>query len=403
MYWEKSQRLNDIRYDIRGPIYSKALEMEASGQSIIPLNIGNPAAFGLEVPKIIQNELIESLGESGGYTHQLGNIQAREAVAAYATTHKIADISARHIVIGNGVSELIMMSMQALLNAGDEVLVPAPDYPLWTAAVGLAGGKAVHYLCDEKNGWQPDLDDIERKISPKTRALVIINPNNPTGAVYDVECLQSMVDLAQKHHLVVCSDEIYDHVYFNEGSHTACAALGNEGLFLTYGGISKNHFAAGYRAGWMIMSGDTEKATGFWEGINLLASMRLCSNALAQAVIPVALQHFGEIKKSVSPGGRLYEQKTYAVERINSIEGLQCIVPKGAMYVFPSFDKNRFDFQSDEDFVLRYLIEQSVLLVPGTGFNHTDDFHFRLVFLADKEVLSRAFDLLENFLFDHRR
>ncbi|MBK7010247.1 MAG: aminotransferase class I/II-fold pyridoxal phosphate-dependent enzyme [Saprospiraceae bacterium] len=403
MYREKSQRLNDIRYDIRGPIYMKALEMEAQGQAIIPLNIGNPAAFGLEVPDIIQNNLKESLGKSGGYTHQLGNIKAREAVATYATNWQIEGLSPQQIAIGNGVSELILMSMQALLNAGDEVLVPAPDYPLWTAAVGLAGGKAVHYHCDEKNGWQPDLDDIERKISSKTKALVIINPNNPTGSVYNIGCLQSMVDLAQKHDLVVCSDEIYDHVYFDEGSHTACAALSTNGLFLTYGGLSKNHFAAGYRAGWMIMSGDTEKAAGFWEGINLLASMRLCSNALAQSVIPIALQHFGEIKKSVSPGGRLYEQKTYAVERINSIEGLQCNPPKGAMYVFPSFEKNRFDFQSDEDFVLKYLTERNVLLVPGTGFNHTDDHHFRLVFLADKEVLSSAFDLLESFLIDHKR
>lgn len=403
MHWEKSQRLNDIRYDIRGPIYMKALEMEAKGQTIIPLNIGNPAAFGLKVPEVVQQALAESLPLSGGYTHQLGHINAREAVAAYATKMHISGVSAEHIVIGNGVSELILMSMQALLNSGDEVLVPSPDYPLWTAAVGLAGGTAVHYNCDEQNGWEPDLIDLETKITTKTRALVIINPNNPTGAVYSESCLRSMVALAEKNNLVVCSDEIYDHVYFDEGSHLPSASVAADTLFLTYGGLSKNHFAAGYRAGWMIMSGNTRKATAFWEGINLLASMRLCSNAPAQSVIPVALQHFGDIKNSVGPGGRLYEQKNYVVNRINAIEGLQCSPPKGAMYVFPSFDKTRFTFPSDEAFVLQYLAEKEVLLVPGKGFNHTDDCHFRLVFLAELEVLHQALDRMESFLMEHKR
>lgn len=403
MSWEKSQRLNDIRYDIRGPIYMKALEMEALGQAIIPLNIGNPAAFGLEVPPILQEALKNTLPTAGGYTHQLGHLVAREAVAEYAAKMKIAHVTPKEVVIGNGVSELILMSMQALLNAGDEVLIPSPDYPLWTAAVGLAGGVAVHYKCDEQKEWEPDLEDLASKITPKTKALVIINPNNPTGAVYGDPCLKSMVALAAKHNLVICSDEIYDHVYFEERTHTACASISADTLFLTYGGLSKNHFAAGYRAGWMIMSGDIHRASGFWEGMNLLASMRLCSNAPAQSVIPLALQSFEEISKSVSPGGRLYEQRNYVVNRINRIEGLSCTTPKGAMYVFPCFDKERFDFPSDETFVLQFLAEKGVLLVPGKGFNFMDDCHIRLVFLAEMQVLKTALDRLETFLNDHRR
>ncbi len=402
MHWQGSQRLDNIHYDIRGPIYLKALEMEASGQKIIPLNIGNPAAFGLEVPEVLRDELKKSISQSGGYTHQLGNRAAREAIAEYAALNRIKNVNEEQVMVGNGVSELILMTMQALLNPGDEVLIPAPDYPLWTAAVNLAGGVAVHYTCEEENGWQPDMIAVRNQITPRTKALVVINPNNPTGAVYSTSCLQQLVNLAEEHQLVLCSDEIYDHVLFDNRMHVPCASLGENTLFLTYGGISKNHFAAGYRAGWMIMSGKTHHATGFMDGIQLLASMRLCSNALAQSIIPAALQHFDDIKQSVNPGGRLYEQKNAVLQRIQNIEGLQCSVPGGAMYVFPSFLKEAYRFQHDQDFVYRLLLQKQVLLVPGRGFNHVDDFHFRLVFLAQPDVLNNAFERIEELLFEYR-
>ena len=402
MHWQGSQRLDNIHYDIRGPIYLKALEMEASGQKIIPLNIGNPAAFGLEVPEALKDELKKSIPQAGGYTHQLGNKAAREAIAAYAALNRIKDVNEEQVVVGNGVSELILMSMQALLNPGDEVLIPAPDYPLWTAAVNLAGGVAVHYPCDEENGWQPDISTIRKQISHRTKALVVINPNNPTGAVYSLSCLTQLVSLAEEYQLVLCSDEIYDHVLFDDRTHVPCASLGENTLFLTYGGISKNHFAAGYRAGWMIISGKTHHATGFMEGIQLLASMRLCSNALAQTIIPEALHHFDDIKQSVSPGGRLYEQKNAVLHRIHNIKGLQCSVPGGAMYVFPSFLKEAYRFENDQDFVYQLLLQKQVLLVPGRGFNHVDDLHFRLVFLAQLDVLNNAFDRIEELLYENR-
>ena len=401
MHWQSSQRLEYVHYDIRGPIYLKALEMEAAGHEIIPLNIGNPAAFGLEVPVELREELAKAITRSGGYTHQLGNKNAREAIVQYANQMGIWDADLNHVVIGNGVSELILMSMQALLNPGDEVLVPAPDYPLWTAAINLAGGVAVHYPCIEENGWQPDLDQIRKKINTRTKALVVINPNNPTGAVYSLDCLNQLVAIAEEFKLVLCSDEIYDHVLFDERKHVSCASLGTQTLFLTYGGISKNHFAAGYRAGWLIMSGLKKEASDFMDGLQLLASMRLCSNALAQAAIPVALQNFEQIRNAVRPGGRLFEQKNMVVERLNSMQGLSCAVPGGAMYVFPSVDKKVFRFINDQDFVLQLLVKKNVLLVPGKGFNHHDDHHFRLVFLAPISQLDEALDRIQELLHEN--
>jgi alanine-synthesizing transaminase len=402
MHWQSSQRLDQVHYDIRGPIYLKALEMEAAGQKIIPLNIGNPAAFGLEVPQALREALTKSIDHAGGYTHQLGNINAREAITQYASQMGILGTDINHVVIGNGVSELILMSMQALLDAGDEVLVPAPDYPLWTAAINLAGGVAVHYPCIEENGWQPDPDEIRKKINKRTKALVVINPNNPTGAVYSLECLNQLVAIAEEFKLVLCSDEIYDHVLFDERKHVSCASLGSQTLFLTYGGISKNHYAAGYRAGWLILSGRKQEASGFMDGLQLLASMRLCSNALAQAAIPVALQNFEQIGIAVRPGGRLFEQKNKVVQRINAMRGLSCTDPGGAMYVFPSYDKDLFRFENDQDFVLQLLVKKHVLLVPGKGFNHHDDQHFRLVFLAGLSQLDDALDRMQELLYENR-
>ena len=399
----KSNRLNSLSYAIRGPIFDKAHEMQLAGQSIINLNIGNPAPFGLYEPDEIVHDIILNIQEAQGYSHHLGIFPARKAVMHYTQQIGIPDVTIDDVFIGNGVSELIVMTLQALLNDDDEVLIPSPDYPLWTTAVALAGGKPVHYICDEESDWIPDVKDIKSKISSKTKAIVVISPNNPTGAVYPKDVLQSIADLAAEKNLMVMSDEIYDKILFDGHKHTPIASLNNDVFYLTYGGLSKNWRATGFRSGWVILSGAKQKATSYIEGLTLLASMRLCANVPAQYAIQTALGGYQSIDDLVSPKGRIYRQGKLCYERINAMDGLSCAKPKGALYVFPKIDLKKFTFLDDNDFVYKLLTEHKVLLVPGSGFNHRDNAHFRMVFLADTDVLNTALDRLELMLNEYRR
>lgn len=399
----KSNRLNSLSYAIRGPIFDKAHEMQLAGQSIINLNIGNPAPFGLYAPDEIVHDIILNIQEAQGYSHHLGIFPARKAVMHYTQQIGIPDVTIDDVFIGNGVSELIVMTLQALLNDDDEVLIPSPDYPLWTTAVALAGGKPVHYICDEESDWIPDVQDIKSKISSKTKAIVVISPNNPSGAVYPKDVLQSIADLAAEKNLMVMSDEIYDKILFDGHRHTPIASLNNDVFYLTYGGLSKNWRATGFRSGWVILSGAKQKATSYIEGLTLLASMRLCANVPAQYAIQTALGGYQSIDDLVSPKGRIYRQGKLCYERINAMDGLSCAKPKGALYVFPKIDLKKFTFLDDNDFVYKLLTEHKVLLVPGSGFNHRDNAHFRMVFLADTDVLNTALDRLELMLNEYRR
>ncbi len=399
----KSNRLNSLSYAIRGPIFDKAHEMQLAGQSIINLNIGNPAPFGLYAPDEIVHDIILNIQEAQGYSHHLGIFPARKAVMHYTQQIGIPDVTIDDVFIGNGVSELIVMTLQALLNDDDEVLIPSPDYPLWTTAVALAGGKPVHYICDEESDWIPDVQDIKSKVSSKTKAIVVISPNNPTGAVYPKEVLQSIADLAAEKNLMVMSDEIYDKILFDGHKHTPIASLNNDVFYLTYGGLSKNWRATGFRSGWVILSGAKQKATSYIEGLTLLASMRLCANVPAQYAIQTALGGYQSIDDLVSSKGRIYRQGKLCYDRINAMDGLSCAQPKGALYVFPKIDLKKFTFLDDNDFVYKLLTEHKVLLVPGSGFNHRDNAHFRMVFLADTDVLNTALDRMEVMLGEYRR
>lgn len=399
----KSNRLNSLSYAIRGPIFDKAHEMQLAGQSIINLNIGNPAPFGLYAPDEIVHDIILNIQEAQGYSHHLGIFPARKAVMHYTQQIGIPDVTIDDVFIGNGVSELIVMTLQALLNDDDEVLIPSPDYPLWTTAVALAGGKPVHYICDEESDWIPDVQDIKSKVSSKTKAIVVISPNNPTGAVYPKEVLQSIADLAAEKNLMVMSDEIYDKILFDGHKHTPIASLNSDVFYLTYGGLSKNWRATGFRSGWVILSGAKQKATSYIEGLTLLASMRLCANVPAQYAIQTALGGYQSIDDLVSSKGRIYRQGKLCYDRINAMDGLSCAQPKGALYVFPKIDLKKFTFLDDNDFVYKLLTEHKVLLVPGSGFNHRDNAHFRMVFLADTDVLNTALDRMEVMLSEYRR
>jgi alanine-synthesizing transaminase len=402
MEFKKSDRLENIKYAIRGPIFEKAHAMQNAGIDIINLNIGNPAPFGFNVPDEIVQDMIANIKRAQGYVHHLGIFSARKAVMQYCQQIGIKDVDIEDVFIGNGVSELIVMAMQAMLNAGDEVLVPAPDYPLWTTSVSLAGGRAVHYSCEEAYNWNPNVMDIKSKLTEKTRAIVIINPNNPTGAVYTKEVLNDIRIFAEKNNLIVFADEIYDKILYDEANHIPIASLGKETLYVTMGGLSKNYRAAGYRAGWLVLSGAKHRASSFIDGLTLLASVRLCSNVMAQYAIQTALGGYQSINDLVSKKGRLYKQRNYVYHRFSNIKGISCVNPDGALYVFPSIDLNQFDFNDDEEFVLKLLIEKHVLLVAGSGFNHTDNHHFRLVFLADLDTLEIAIDRIEDFLDEHR-
>lgn len=402
IFFEKSERLNNVHYEIRGPIAEKAAALEKLGHKIIKLNIGNPAPFGFDVPDEIVQDIILNLREAQGYSDSKGLFAARKAVVQYAQTKHIPDVQVDDVYIGNGVSELILLCMQALLNDGDEVLIPAPDYPLWTAATTLSGGKAVHYLCDEASNWYPDLADLESKISVRTKALVIINPNNPTGTVYPKEIIEKMVAIAEKHHLIIFSDEIYDKILYDGVVHHSPAAFTRQTLCVTMGGLSKNYRAAGFRAGWLILSGAKAKASSFIEGLTLLSSMRLCSNVLAQLGIQTALGGYQSIDDLVLPTGRLTRQRDICHKLLNSIDGVSCVKAQGAFYMFPKVDLERFDFNSDQEFVLELLAEQHVFLVHGSGFNYPQNNHFRVVFLPTVEEINVAVGRIKTFLNTHR-
>ncbi len=401
--YKKSTKLDHVCYDIRGPIVEEAKRMEEAGHSIIKLHTGNPATFGFEVPDVILREMTDNLSHAHGYTDSKGIKTAREAICKFSREKGIPVEGVDDVYIGNGVSELIMIAMQGLLNNGDEILIPSPDYPLWTAAVNLAGGTAVHYRCDELFDWNPDLLDIQKKISPRTKGIVIINPNNPTGAVYSREILQQIVDLAVANHLIVFTDEIYDRILYDGEEHVSTASLSNETLFVTMNGLSKSHRIAGFRAGWMVISGSKAMATDYLEGLTILSSMRLCSNAPSQYAISIALSNQQSIYDLTSPGGRLREQRDYAWERLNSIPGFSCVKPKAALYLFPKVDTERFGIKDDQRLIYDLLVQEKVLLVQGTGFNWSQPDHFRFVFLPEMAQLKEALDRIERFMGSYRQ
>jgi alanine-synthesizing transaminase len=399
----KSSKLADVCYDIRGPVLDEANRLEADGHRILKLNIGNPAPFGFDTPDEILHDVKFNLAESQGYCESLGLFPARKAVQQYSQQLGIPDVTLENIFIGNGVSELIVMALQGLVNNGDEVLIPAPDYPLWTAATNLAGGRPVHYRCDEQADWSPDLDDIRSKITTNTTAMVIINPNNPTGAVYNKEVLEGMLEIARQHQLVVFADEIYDKILYDDAEHQAVGALANDLLIVTMNGLSKTYRAAGFRSGWMIVSGAVDRAADYLEGLNILASMRLCANVPAQHAIQTALGGYQSIQEYIVPGGRLWDQREVGQELLSAIPGVSCVKPKGALYFFPKLDTKRFNITDDEQFVLDLLKQERILVVQGTAFNWPDPDHFRIVFLPNREDLTDAIGRLERFLSTYRQ
>jgi alanine-synthesizing transaminase len=399
----KSNKLANVCYDIRGPVLQRARQMEDEGQRIIKLNIGNPGVFGFEVPEEIQQDVIRNMGKSGVYTDSKGLFEPRKAIMHYTQSKHIAGVTVDDIIIGNGVSELIVMAMQALVNNGDQVLIPMPDYPLWTAAVTLAGGTARHYLCDEATGWLPDLKDMEAKITANTRGIVVINPNNPTGALYPNETLLGIIDIARRNGLVIFADEIYDKVLYDETKHVAMASLADDVLFVSFNGLSKNYRACGYRAGWMVISGDKDHAGDYIEGLNMLASMRLCANVPGQLAIQTALGGYQSIDDLVASGGRLCKQRDLAYDMLTAIPGVTCVKPKAAMYLFPKLDPKIYPIKDDQQFILDLLLEEKVLLVQGTGFNWKTPDHFRVVFLPNVDDLTEAIKRIARFLENYRK
>ncbi len=399
----KSSKLANVCYDIRGPVLDKARQMQDEGHKIIQLNIGNIAAFGLMPPDEIVQDMIRNLPDAAGYTDSKGLFAPRKAVVHYAQEKHIAGVGVDDVYLGNGASELIVMSLNALLDNGDEVLVPAPDYPLWTAAVSLSGGTPVHYLCDEGAGWVPDIADIKRKITDKTRGIVVINPNNPTGALYPTELLKQIVEVARQHQLIVFADEIYDKTLFDGATHTSIASLAEDVLFVTFNGLSKNYRACGYRAGWMIVSGDKRHARDYIEGLNMLASMRLCANTPGQLAIQTALGGYQSIKDLVAPTGRLGRQRDLAYQLLSEIPGVSVVKPQAALYMFPRLDPKVYRIDDDQQFAYELLAEEKVLIVQGTGFNWIHPDHFRLVFLPNSDDLTEAVGRIARFLSNHRK
>ena len=398
----KSAKLANVCYDIRGPVLEKARQMEDEGQHIIKLNIGNIAAFGLEPPDEIVQDMIRNLPNAAGYTDSKGLFAPRKAIVHYTQQKRVKGVTVDDVFLGNGASELITMSMNALLNDGDEVLIPSPDYPLWTASVALSGGTPVHYVCDEASDWMPDLADMAAKITPRTRALVVINPNNPTGALYPDDVLLRIVELARVHGLIVFADEIYDKTLYDGHIHTGIASLADDVLFLTFNGLSKNYRSCGYRAGWMVVSGEKRHARDYIEGLGMLASMRLCSNTPGQLAIQTALGGYQSIDDLVAPGGRLCRQRDLAHKLLTEIPGVTCVKPKAALYMFPKLDPAMYPIADDQQFAYELLAEQKVLIVQGTGFNWTAPDHFRVVFLPNSDDLTDAIGRIATFL-DHYR
>lgn len=397
-YFSKSKKMEGVGYDIRGPVLEEADRMIAKGISVLKLNTGNPAPFGFLAPDSVIEALINNLQVAEGYSDSRGLLEARQAIVDYCKTKGIPNVGINDVYTGNGVSELISITMQALLNPGDEILIPTPDYPLWTSCATLAGGKVVHYFCDESNDWLPDVDDIRRKVSAKTKAMLIINPNNPTGALYPKDLLEEMVEVARQNDLMLFSDEIYDRLLFDGLTHTSTAALAPDMFCVTLNGLSKSHMVAGFRCGWMCLSGSKEIAGDYVEGLRMLASMRLCSNVPSQAVIKAALDISGSADVLLEPGGRLYEQREFIYNAINVIPGLSAVKPKAALYLFPKIDIKKFNIHNDEQFVLDFLKAHHILITHGRGYYWPEPDHFRIIYLPEVEQLMRVTDSLRQFL-----
>lgn len=396
--FEKSSKLDHVLYDVRGPVVDEAARMEENGMEIMKLNIGNPAPFGFSAPEEVILDMISSVRSSQGYSDSRGIFSARKAIMQYCQSKQIPGVTMNDIYTGNGVSELINLCMQALLNDGDEILIPTPDYPLWTGTANLAGGKAVHYICDEQSGWYPDLEDMKKKITGRTKAVVIINPNNPTGALYPREILEQIVELAREHDLIIFADEIYDRLVFDGQEHISIASLAPDRFCITFNGLSKSHMVAGFRAGWMVLSGPKEHAKGYIEGIRMLSNMRLCSNVPAQSIIQTCLGGYQSVKEYIRPGGRIYEQRELVYRALTDIPGITAVKPQAAFYIFPKIDVEKFHITNDEQFALDFLKEKRVLLVPGSGFNWKEPDHFRIVYLPCLEKLGKAVGKLKDFL-----
>lgn len=399
----RSNKLDNVCYDIRGPVLKQALKLEEEGQRILKLNIGNPAQFGFDAPEEVLMDVIKNLPLSQGYCDSKGLFSARKSVMQHYQAKGLLSLDTDDIYIGNGVSELIVMSMQGLLNNGDEILIPAPDYPLWTAAANLSGGKAVHYICDEESDWFPDIDDIKSKITSRTKGLVIINPNNPTGAVYSKELLQQIVELARQHNLIVFSDEIYSKIIYDDAQHIPLATLADDILIVTFDGLSKAYRVCGFRVGWMMISGAKKQARDYISGLEILASMRLCANVPMQHAIQTSLGGYQSINELIVPGGRLHDQTHLAWELLNDIPGISCTKPRGALYLFPKLDQKRFNIKDDQRFAMDLLIEEKILIVQGTGFNWHKPDHFRIVCLPRVDELTTAIKKIAHFLDGYRQ
>ncbi|EFQ56343.1 pyridoxal phosphate-dependent aminotransferase [Streptococcus downei] len=400
---DKSTKLEHVAYDIRGPVLDEANRMLAKGEKILRLNTGNPAAFGFTAPDEVIRDLILNVRDSEGYSDSKGIFSARKAIMQYCQAKDFPPVDIDDIYIGNGVSELISMSLQALLNDGDEVLVPMPDYPLWTACVSLAGGKAVHYVCDEQAQWYPDLDDIKSKISSNTKAIVVINPNNPTGALYPKDIMEGIVEIARQNDLIIFADEIYDRLVMDGAKHTAIASLAPDVFCVSMNGLSKSHRICGFRVGWMVLSGPKKDVQGYIEGLNMLSNMRLCSNVLAQHVVQTSLGGYQSGDELLVPGGRIYEQREFITKAINDIPGLSAVKPKAGLYIFPKIDQNMYKVDDDEEFVLRLLKQEKVMLVPGKGFNWNKPDHFRIVYLPRIEELAQVQEKITRVLTQYKR
>ncbi len=399
----KSEKLDNVCYDIRGPVLDEANRLASQGIDIIRLNIGNPAPFGFDAPDEIIYDMLVNIRDAQGYSDSKGIFSARKAIMQYCQVKSIPNVTIDDIYIGNGVSELIVMAMQGLLNNGDEILVPAPDYPLWTAAANLAGGKAVHYYCDEQAEWNPDIDDIKKKITPRTKGIVIINPNNPTGALYPKAVLEQIVEVARQNDLILFSDEIYDRLIMDGLEQISTASLAPDLFCVTFNGLSKSHRIAGFRSGWMVLSGDKKRAKGYIEGLNMLSTMRLCANVPAQHVIQTALGGYQSSNELIVPGGRIYEQRKFIVNALSQIPGISFVKPKAAFYIFPKIDTERFNIKDDEQFALDFLKEQRVLIVHGRGFNWHEPDHFRIVFLPCIDELKICMTRLSKFLSTYKQ
>ena len=401
--FKKSNKLENVLYDVRGPVVEEAARMEHEGTQVLKLNIGNPAPFGFRTPDEVIYDMRRQLTDCEGYSDSKGLFAARKAIMQYAQIKNIPNVSMDDIYTGNGVSELINLSMSALLDDGDEVLIPSPDYPLWTACVTLAGGKAVHYICDEQSEWNPDINDIKKKVTNRTKAIVIINPNNPTGALYPKEILEQIVAIAREHQLMIFSDEIYDRLVMDDLEHISIASLAPDLFCVTFSGLSKSHMIAGFRIGWMILSGNKNVARDYIQGLNMLSNMRLCSNVPAQSIVQTALWGYQSVKNYIVPGGRIYEQREYVYKALNDIPGITAVKPKAAFYIFPKIDTKKFNITNDEKFALDLLRDKKLLLINGRGFNWSEPDHFRVVYLPRVEVLEDAMGKLKDFLSYYRQ